>query len=63
MSTATTHQITFELEEEDVKALAKAAMCMGLSTKDAAKVITLHGMRNPGLIYADAMNDIIRGLF
>jgi hypothetical protein len=62
MTTATTHEITFELEEEDVKALAKAAMFMGLSTKDAAKVIVMHGMRNPGAIYADAMKDIIKGL-
>jgi len=62
MTTATTYQITFELEEEDAKTLAKVAMFMGLSTQDAAKVITLYGMRNPGAIYADSMKDIIKAL-
>ena len=62
MTTATTYQITFELKEEDAETLAKAAMFMGLSTKDAAKVIVMHGLGNPGAIYADAMKDIIKAL-
>lgn len=59
-TTTTTYQVTFELEEKDIKTLGKTAMFMGISTNDAAKVFTLYGMRNPAAIYVDAMKDIIK---
>ena len=61
-ATTATYQITFELEEKDIKTLGKIAMFMGITTDDAAKVLALYGMRNPWVIYGDAMEDIIKTL-